>query len=340
MKTITFKQVALAGALFLSTSVSFGQHQFGSLSEQFTLQEEKGTTNLKVVTVGNKLWGWQGLNNDLEFNYVGFESMVELYGAPIGGSAQEIWLPRQNVGGYYTEAWGSSDTHNGGWGSTTPLDLSKTVYVGAFAATEGRWVHSLERYAYNPAANNSAVAGDVTVPEIFAALSSVRGGMEKNYKMTDENNSSTIVPEYSAIFDLLASDDSNNYFYFIEDAANGVFEVSFVDEHYVVFGIDKTKTYNFTVTPVDFSGNEGTPIVLVLAPATGIDKVNAESVAVAASNGELTVSGTAVQNIAIYSVAGQLVSTANNTNTVNVASLAKGVYLVKINGNITKKVII
>jgi hypothetical protein len=53
---------------------------------------------------------------------------------------------------------------------------------------------------------------------------------------------------------LSASDDSENFFYYIEDAANGIMEISFSDE--AVLNIETGKYYHFSVCAIDFSGNQ------------------------------------------------------------------------------------
>jgi hypothetical protein len=53
---------------------------------------------------------------------------------------------------------------------------------------------------------------------------------------------------------LSATDNSGNFFYYIEDAVNGITEISFSNE--AVLNIEPGKHYQFTVSAIDFSGNQ------------------------------------------------------------------------------------
>ena len=64
---------------------------------------------------------------------------------------------------------------------------------------------------------------------------------------------------------LSATDDSGNFFYYIEDAESKFVEVSFSSE--AVLHLDTDKTYRFSIYAVDFSGNQSDARLISVSPA-------------------------------------------------------------------------
>ena len=67
------------------------------------------------------------------------------------------------------------------------------------------------------------------------------------------------IEEVTATLTFDGSDDSGHLFYHI--AGSGVLDVSFRPT-ITLTGLSANTSYSLTVTPVDFSGNEGTPQVV------------------------------------------------------------------------------
>lgn len=124
-----------------------------------------------------------------------------------------------------------------GSASTTipnPLSISffQNLNPGGFAETL--------LIPYDVTASNSPVIGDVTPPTITAC---------------------DVVPtETSAALTFTGSDDSGDLFYHIQDTSNGVEQFALANT-FALNGLSASTTYNLTITPIDFNGNTGTPLV-------------------------------------------------------------------------------
>lgn len=92
---------------------------------------------------------------------------------------------------------------------------------------------------YDITAKNSSVTGDVTIPEITAC--------------------DVEATEISADLTLSGSDDSGDLFYYIVDAEHGIEEFA-LSNFFRLSGLSASTNYNLTITPIDFNGNEGTPL--------------------------------------------------------------------------------
>ena len=91
---------------------------------------------------------------------------------------------------------------------------------------------------YNPTIANSTVGGDVTAPSISAC--------------------DVTATETTADLTITGSDDSGDLFYHIVDAAHSIDEFA-LSTNITLTSLTTLVTYNLTITPIDFTGNEGTP---------------------------------------------------------------------------------
>lgn len=93
---------------------------------------------------------------------------------------------------------------------------------------------------YDITLKNSPVSGDATAPVVSACDLSA-------------------IAETSAVLSLTGTDNSGDLYYYVVDAAHGVEEFVLANT-YTLTGLSASTTYNLTITPIDFNGNEGTPI--------------------------------------------------------------------------------
>ena len=181
------------------------------------------TCDFKVVTIGNKSWGLTNLTGStIQGN--GWSSQLRYWGGAGFTSKTENWLQTRIPSTNYT------------LGTTTatipsPLQLSFLQEISTNEFTE------TQRVNYDISAKNSAVSGDVTVPIITACTA-------------------TDVTGTSATLNITGSDDLSDLFYYV--TGNGIAEVLFLSAN-TLTGLTPSTAYNLTVTPIDFSGNEGTP---------------------------------------------------------------------------------
>ena len=92
---------------------------------------------------------------------------------------------------------------------------------------------------YDITAKNSLDPGDATPPIVTAC--------------------DVIATETNATLTITGADNSGDVFYHIADAVNGVDEMA-LSSSYKLNNLSAATTYNLTITPIDFSGNEGTPL--------------------------------------------------------------------------------
>ncbi len=180
------------------------------------------TFDYKVVTIGTKSWAWTNATGAILGN-ASYSSQLRYWGGTTFGNKTENNL---------TSRVGIQQTY----GSTTsaiPSPLQLSFYQGL---TPGGDCETA-RITYDPTLKNSSVSGDVTVPVITSCTSSG-------------------VTETSATLNFTGSDDQSDLFYYI--TGNGIAEVSFLPS-ITLTGLSPLTAYNMTVTPIDFSGNEGIP---------------------------------------------------------------------------------
>lgn len=129
------------------------------------------------------------------------------------------------------------------FGSTTntipqPCTVAFFQYLDGFGGGPG--FSMTEKLTYDPTILNSLDPLDVTPP----VLNSVNIDNVKNNNVT---------LSFSTI------EESEMYFYYIRDVANNYEEVTFIDNP-ILWGLTPSTSYNLTITPIDFSGNEGNAV--------------------------------------------------------------------------------
>lgn len=175
------------------------------------------TFDFKVVTVGSKTWAWTNVAG-LTIAGNSWSSQLRYY--PYSNTRENLLTNRisgtQQTYGVATVA-----------PNQNPLEIT-------FLQEENNNFYETASYAYDYTKQNSADAGDNTAPELEQPVIV---------------NQTALVLELS----LSATDDSDDFFYYIVDEANNFSEVSFLDnvKLSLVMGID----YNFSVYAIDFSGN-------------------------------------------------------------------------------------
>ncbi|HET7732215.1 MAG TPA: hypothetical protein VFK73_00150, partial [Paludibacter sp.] len=184
------------------------------------------TLDYKVVTKGSKSWAYLKFSGTSAINT---------------GAAWQTQLRYWSSANAKTEnnmVDSKSATNKTVTGTTTktipnPVKLSffQDLVTGGFSETL--------LIPYDITAKNSPVAGDATVPTATSC--------------------DAVVTETTAALTLTGSDNSGDFYYYIADAAHGV-EVFALANTYTLTGLTASTTYNLTITPIDFNGNEGTPI--------------------------------------------------------------------------------
>lgn len=181
------------------------------------------TFDFKVVTIGNKSWGLTNLTGTtIQGN--GWSSQLRYWGGAGFTAKTENWLQARIPSTNYT------------LGTTTatipsPLQLSFLQEISSNEFTE------IQRVNYDITAKNSAIVGDVSAPVITSCTA-------------------TNVAGTTATLNITGSDDLSDLFYYV--TGNGIAEVLYVSAN-TLSGLTPATEYNLTVTPIDFSGNEGTP---------------------------------------------------------------------------------
>ena len=181
------------------------------------------TCDFKVVTIGNKSWGLTNLTGTtIQGN--GWSSQLRYWGGAGFTAKTENWLQARIPSTNYT------------LGTTTatipsPLQLSFLQEISSNEFTE------TQRVNYDITAKNSAVVGDAAAPVISSCTA-------------------TNVTGASATLNITGSDNLSDLFYYV--TGNGIAEVLFLSAN-TISGLTPSTAYNLTVTPIDFSGNEGAP---------------------------------------------------------------------------------
>jgi hypothetical protein len=179
------------------------------------------TLDYKVVTISGKSWAW-----------------TNIHGANIGGASYSSQLR------YYSSTYAKTENNllnrvtgstTQTYGSTTNTIPAAPLKISFFQDANG--FNESDFIPYDITAINSPVSGDITVPVISSCTSSG-------------------VTETAATINITGTDDSGDLFYYI--TGNGIAEISFLPSISLA-GLTPTTNYNLTVTPIDFTGNMGTP---------------------------------------------------------------------------------
>jgi len=241
MKTTILKKMAVMLCAFLLTG-------FFTASAVLTIGSAKGTllplyTNndgglinpatlkagvtfdYKIVTVGTKTWAWTNVNGGGTIGAATWASQLRYWSTPTSHSENN--LVNRNA---TTQTYGST---------TNAVPASKSISF--FEATSAVGNTETDRITYDVTIVNNPVGSDVIAPTVTACNSSG-------------------VTETTAALTITGSDDSGDVFYYIS-GNGGVSEVSFLPT-ITLSGLTQLTTYNLTVTPVDFTGNQGTPFAV------------------------------------------------------------------------------
>jgi len=240
MKTSTLKMTGLLFFSMLSGFISLNAVTHGSIkgvAVPFYAQGPAGgnvvspiltsTLDYKVVTKGSKSWAYLHFNGSSGIDIGAGWTCQLRYWTSTNGKTENNLTDFRNA------------TAKIIYGSTTnsipnPLNISffQNLNPGGFAETL--------MIPYDVTAKNSPVANDATAPTLTAC--------------------DVTATETSAALSLTGSDNSGDLYYYIVDAAHGVEEFA-LSNSFTVNGLAASTTYTFTITPIDFNGNEGTPFV-------------------------------------------------------------------------------
>jgi len=185
------------------------------------------TLDYKVVTKGSKSWAYMKFSGTSGIN-AGADWQTQLrYWSSANAKTENNLTSSKNT------------TTKTILGTTTkaipsPLKISffQDLVTGGFSETL--------LIPYDITAKNSPVTGDATAPILSACDVSA-------------------ITETAATLTLTGSDNSGDMYYYIADAAHGLEEFALTGT-FDLTGLTASTTYNLTITPIDFNGNEGTPL--------------------------------------------------------------------------------
>ncbi|MDR0863727.1 MAG: discoidin domain-containing protein [Candidatus Symbiothrix sp.] len=123
------------------------------------------------------------------------------------------------------------DTQSYGFGGALP---NNPLEISFFQASDG--FKESARFTYDATLKNSAVAGDATAPVLTATA-------------TDKQDNSVVLQ--------LDGQDANDVFYYITDG-EGYETIAFTN-NFPLTGLTSGTNYSYTVTAIDFNGNESAP---------------------------------------------------------------------------------
>ncbi|MDR1654214.1 MAG: T9SS type A sorting domain-containing protein [Prevotellaceae bacterium] len=178
--------------------------------------------SFKLVTTGTKTYVW-----------------TELIGTTIMGESWSSQLRWWQPGKVENQLQGRITGTQQTFGEVNSLPSINPVTVTVFQHIPGEWVfRESGGYQYDYTAKNSANAADVTAPILADPVVA-----------NQTSNSLTL--------SLSAADASNDVFYYITDAANGVETVVFTGTATIM--LTEATDYNLSIVAIDFSGNESAP---------------------------------------------------------------------------------
>ncbi|MDR0618745.1 MAG: hypothetical protein LBG17_02475 [Bacteroidales bacterium] len=183
------------------------------------------TTDYKIVTVGTKTWVWTKLNGS-NISGEGWASQI-MYKQSTGALTKP-----GNIAG--------RTGNNISYGSfaNTPTENSVQINVFVYPTTTGAWTYRSTAFvSYDKTLPNSKDNEDATAP-VFTEKPNI----------VDKTLTSVTIA-------MPATEASGNWFYYVADAANNYEEIFFDDT--VSIALTDGTDYEFTIIPVDFSGNAG-----------------------------------------------------------------------------------
>ncbi len=181
----------------------------------------------KVVTKGTKSWA------SLHFNGT---SAVDL---SAGWTTQLRYWSAANAKTENNLTTFLDATNKNVQGTATNAIPASPMNISIFQALVGLGYAETLLIPYDVTAKNSPTPGDVTAPTLTSC--------------------NAVTTETTAALTFTGSDDSGDLFYYIVDAAHGIEEFALAST-FVLNGLTPLTTYNLTITPIDFNGNEGTPL--------------------------------------------------------------------------------
>lgn len=208
----------------------------GTGGGDITKPAQSATADIKVVTIGTRSWGW--IKTDGSKVDTGADWCTQLrYWSATNGKTENNLLVRNALANQATEVWGS----------TTKAEIGSCVKISFF--------------------NNLTVGGQSETPS-FPYLKDVLNSKDDSDVASPVLTSYTTggVAETTVTFSLSATDNSNQFFFLVEDAAAGIQEVLFRGSE-TIAGLSPNTNYNFKVTPIDFSGNEGVSQIIAVRTA-------------------------------------------------------------------------
>ena len=199
------------------------------------------TFDFKAVTVGTKTWVWTKLNgknlagNDWSSQFRWWSPVKQEYNLSGVAGTQEshgiVGIPDIN----FCEPTIPDTNH-------CVITFLQEEYHG-----EGHAFHDFyetDNFIYNYTQPNPADANDQIPPVLNTPI--VVNQTDRQLRLF-----------------LSATDDSENFFYYIKDTVNNFGEISFSDE--VVLNLDPDVTYYFSICAVDFSGNQSQSAAIPLS---------------------------------------------------------------------------
>lgn len=240
MKTLTLKKMVvllLSIPLFMSSAFAVVTH--GSIKGTGVTLYAQGATggnvatpiatatlDYKVVTKGSKTWAYLQFNGTSGLD-IGADWTCQLrYWSSTNAKTENNMIGYRNA---------TTKTIYGTATNTIPSPLNISFFQNLNPGGFGETL----LIPYDVTAKNSPVSGDATAPVVTA--------------------SDITSTETSATLTLTGSDNSGDLYYYIVDAAHGIEEFSLAST-FVLNGLSASTTYNLTITPIDFNGNEGTPL--------------------------------------------------------------------------------
>lgn len=178
------------------------------------------TVDFKLVTLGTTTWAWTELHGD-----------YTLMGEP-WSSQLRWWTPAKNANSLSGRVAGTQQSY----GIVTSLPTENPASFSIFQHdSEGDWVfRETTKASYDYTKPNSKDLSDNTAPVL------------------DE----PVIANQSAVsleLVLSATDNSDDFFYYIADEDNGYEEVSFFNN--INITLEPGTEYNFSIQAIDFSGN-------------------------------------------------------------------------------------
>jgi len=195
----------------------------GALGGNIANPARTATLDFKIVTIGEKTWAWNKIIDSFVDTGADWCSQLR-YWNPDNGKSENNMTNRNASNNQADEVWVKTSAK---MPSQLRISFFQNLVTGGMSETEVM--------DYDPAAKNSIVAGDNIAPVISDCSVSEIG-------------------ETTAVINITGNEDESGVFYYL--AGNGIEEVIF-SSTYKLAGLEPNTEYSFTVTPIDFSGNEG-----------------------------------------------------------------------------------